>query len=85
MCRELIPRPLLALRSLDLSPARPPAAQISSDESMLDSERVLIQKMNMLIVGILKHDWPAAWPEFIPSIVAASKCVRAPARHNRGH
>ena len=49
--------------------------QLSSDEAMLVSEHLLIQKMNMLIVGILKHDWPAAWPEFIPTIVAASKLV----------
>lgn len=36
-------------------------------------ESLLIRKMNLLLVGILKHDWPANWPTFIPDIVAASK------------
>jgi hypothetical protein len=39
--------------------------------------------MNLLLVGILKHDWPTNWPSFIPDIVAASKCVRPGAMHGQ--
>jgi hypothetical protein len=57
-------------------PHRPSSfAQLSSDEALLRSEGLLVSKMNLLLVGILKHDWPANWPSFIPDIVAASKCV----------
>lgn len=30
-------------------------------------------KLNMVLVQILKQDWPDRWPSFLPDIVAASK------------
>ena len=57
------------------SPAARLSPQLSRDEAVLRSESLLIKKMNVLLVGILKHDWPARWPSFIPDIVAASKCA----------
>jgi len=46
---------------------------LSSDEAILAAEAVLINKMNLVLVGILKHDWPFSWPSFIPDLVGASK------------
>jgi exportin-1 len=37
------------------------------------AEATLVGKMNSALVGVLRHDWPAQWPSFIPDIVAASK------------
>lgn len=46
---------------------------LSSKEEVLHAQRALIDKMNLLLVGILKHDWPASWPSFIPDLVGASR------------
>jgi len=32
-----------------------------------------VNKLNLLLVQILKHEWPANWPSFIPDIVGSSK------------
>ncbi|ORE03750.1 nuclear export factor CRM1 [Rhizopus microsporus var. microsporus] len=45
----------------------------SSDEATLYNERTFINKLNMVLVQILKQDWPYHWPSFIPEIVASSK------------
>ena len=29
--------------------------------------------MNVVLVQILKHDWPTKWPQFLPELVGASK------------
>lgn len=39
------------------------------------SESLLINKLNLLLVGVLKMEWPKNWPSFIPEIVGASKYV----------
>jgi hypothetical protein len=49
--------------------------QLSSDEAVLASEALLVNKLNLLLVQILKQDWPDRWPTFITDLVAASKCV----------
>ncbi|KAI8371079.1 nuclear export factor CRM1 [Blakeslea trispora] len=45
----------------------------SSDETTLVKERTFINKLNMVLVQILKQEWPHNWPSFIPEIVASSK------------
>ncbi|KAG0324890.1 Karyopherin transporter [Dissophora globulifera] len=47
--------------------------KLSSDEATLVRERTLINKLNMVLVQILKQEWPHAWPGFIPEIVVSSK------------
>ncbi|BDA47056.1 Exportin-1 [Coccomyxa sp. Obi] len=47
--------------------------KISSDEVTLRREKVFLNKLNILLVQVLKQDWPHKWPSFIPDIVAASK------------
>lgn len=45
----------------------------SSDDSTFRSQRALINKANLILVQILKQEWPANWPNFIPEIIASSR------------
>lgn len=36
-------------------------------------DRMLLNKMNLILVKILKYEWPKNWPSFIPDIVSASR------------
>lgn len=47
--------------------------QLSSDEASFRSERLYVNKLNIILVQILKHDWPVRWKSFIPDLVAAAK------------
>ncbi|KAG0048244.1 Karyopherin transporter [Gryganskiella cystojenkinii] len=47
--------------------------KLSSDEATLVREKTLLNKLNMVLVQILKQEWPHAWPNFIPEIVVSSK------------
>ncbi|KAF9188580.1 Karyopherin transporter [Haplosporangium sp. Z 767] len=47
--------------------------KLSSDEATLHNERTLLNKLNMVLVQILKQEWPHSWPGFIPEIVVSSK------------
>ncbi|CAI9087054.1 OLC1v1021020C1 [Oldenlandia corymbosa var. corymbosa] len=46
---------------------------LSSDEASFRSERLYVNKLNIILVQILKHEWPARWRSFIPDLVAAAK------------
>jgi len=46
---------------------------MSSDEGLMKTERVFIQKMNLTLVQILKQDWPHKWPTFIDDLVKSCK------------
>jgi exportin-1 len=46
----------------------------SSDTVMKDKDNsTLLQRFNLVLVQVLKQDWPHAWPTFIPDIVGSSK------------
>lgn len=47
--------------------------KISTDESGFRREKTFLNKLNLVLVDILKQDWPHKWPTFIPDIVGASK------------
>lgn len=47
--------------------------KISTDEGSFRRERTFLGKLNLVLVDILKQDWPHRWPSFIPDIVGASK------------
>jgi exportin-1 len=36
-------------------------------------QRTFLNKTNLVLVQVLKQDWPHNWPQFIPDIVASSK------------
>ncbi|KAI9334595.1 CRM1 C terminal-domain-containing protein [Obelidium mucronatum] len=45
----------------------------SSDEASFDRQKLYLNKLNMVLVQILKQEWPHNWPNFIPEIVESSK------------
>ncbi|QCD88853.1 exportin-1 [Vigna unguiculata] len=47
--------------------------QLSSNDASFRSERLYVNKLNIILVQILKHEWPARWRSFIPDLVSAAK------------
>ncbi|KAE8077306.1 hypothetical protein FH972_015878 [Carpinus fangiana] len=47
--------------------------QLSSNEASFRVERLYVNKLNVILVQILKHEWPVRWRSFIPDLVAAAK------------
>lgn len=47
--------------------------QLSSNEVTFRRERLYVNKLNVILVQVLKHEWPAKWPRFIPDLVSAAK------------
>ncbi|CAN0109268.1 unnamed protein product [Ectocarpus fasciculatus] len=47
--------------------------QLSQTEESLRQERIFINKINLVLVAILKQEWPHNWPSFISDICEASK------------
>ncbi|GJN94744.1 hypothetical protein Rhopal_007836-T1 [Rhodotorula paludigena] len=45
----------------------------SSDEQTLKREKSFVNKLNLILVQILKQEWPHNWPTFIPEIVTSSQ------------
>lgn len=45
----------------------------SSDQDSLEKNKTLLGKLNIVLVQILKQEWPHAWPSFIPEIVSSSR------------
>nr|GMC60855.1 protein EXPORTIN 1A isoform X2 [Ipomoea batatas] len=49
--------------------------KLSSDEASLRRERLYLNKLNVILVQILKHEWPTRWRSFIPDLVAAARTM----------
>jgi len=47
--------------------------QMSSDEAVFRRDRSYINKLNTILVAVLKQEWPQRWPSFVPDLVAAAK------------
>ncbi|KAK4228450.1 CRM1 C terminal-domain-containing protein [Podospora fimiseda] len=45
--------------------------QCSSSEESLKAHRVLLNKLNLVLVSVLKQEWPHNWPTFINEIITA--------------
>ncbi|PFX29369.1 Exportin-1 [Stylophora pistillata] len=56
--------------------------KISSEGDMLEKEKTYIGKLNMILVEILKHEWPKKWPSFMGDIVGASKANESLCQNN---
>lgn len=54
----------------------------SSDSQLLEKEKVYLGKLNMILVQILKYEWPKNWPSFISDIVGASKTNESLCQNN---
>ncbi|XP_076945553.1 protein EXPORTIN 1A-like [Bidens hawaiensis] len=46
---------------------------LSSNEASFRQERLYVNKLNVILVQVLKHEWPARWRSFIPDLVTAAK------------
>lgn len=53
----------------------------SSDESMKQNQ-IFLNRLNIVLVQILKQDWPQNWPTFIPDIVGSSKTSESLCENN---
>ncbi|KAH9908018.1 CRM1 C terminal-domain-containing protein [Xylariomycetidae sp. FL2044] len=47
--------------------------QASSTEESLKAQRTLLNKLNLVLVSILKQEWPHNWPSFINEIITACR------------
>ena len=54
----------------------------SSDAPTLDREKVYVNKLNLILIQILKYEWPKNWPTFISDIVGASKTNESLCQNN---
>lgn len=54
----------------------------SSDPVTMDKEKVYLNKLNMILVQILKRDWPKKWPTFIGDIVGSSRTNESLCQNN---
>lgn len=45
--------------------------QSSSNEESLKKERTFVNKLNLVLVSILKQEWPHNWPTFINEIISS--------------
>lgn len=56
--------------------------QTSSDTNNLQRDKFYLTKLNMVLVQILKREWPKRWPTFIGDIVGASKSNESLCQNN---
>lgn len=47
--------------------------KLSSDDQTFRRQKVFLNKLNVILVQVLKQDWPHKWPTFVQDIVGASK------------
>jgi exportin-1 len=47
--------------------------KFATDETTFIKERIFLNKLNIILVQIVKHDWPNKWPTFISDIIKASQ------------
>lgn len=47
--------------------------KLSSDDVTFRRQKVFLNKLNVILVQVLKQDWPHKWPTFVQDIVGASK------------
>ena len=45
----------------------------SSDDAALQRTKLYLGKLNLILVHVLKHEWPQNWKDFIPQIVESGK------------
>ncbi|KAK2070730.1 hypothetical protein P8C59_005204 [Phyllachora maydis] len=45
--------------------------ECSSSEESLKNQKTLLNKLNLVLVSVLKQEWPHSWPTFINEIISA--------------
>ncbi|XP_019092142.1 PREDICTED: protein EXPORTIN 1B-like [Camelina sativa] len=46
---------------------------LSRDEASFRAERLYVNKLNVILVQIVKHEWSAKWRSFLPDLVKAAR------------
>lgn len=46
---------------------------LCDDDTVFETDKALINKIDLTLVQILKQEWPHNWPEFIPEIILSSR------------
>ncbi|XP_056639839.1 exportin-1 [Diorhabda sublineata] len=54
----------------------------SSDPEVLEANKTYLNKLNMILVQVLKREWPKNWETFITDIVGASKTNESLCQNN---
>lgn len=54
----------------------------SADPVLMEKEKVYLNKLNMILVQILKREWPKNWPNFISELVGSSKTNESLCQNN---
>jgi len=56
--------------------------KLSSDPKSLAANKTFLTKLNMVLVQIVKQEWPEHWPNFIPELVNSSKTSQSLCANN---
>ncbi|XP_065056951.1 exportin-1-like [Rhopilema esculentum] len=56
--------------------------KLSSSAATLESEKTYLNKLNVILVQIVKREWPKNWPTFISDIVGASRTNESLCQNN---
>lgn len=54
----------------------------SSNPELMEKEKTYLAKLNIILVLILKREWPKNWESFIPDIIGASKTNESLCQNN---
>lgn len=54
----------------------------SSDRTTMENNKVYLNKLNMILIQVLKREWPHNWDTFISDIVGASKTNESLCQNN---
>lgn len=56
--------------------------QLSTGEDTMEEKNMFLNKLNLILVQILKQDWPDRWPQFLSELLEASKTSEALCENN---
>lgn len=56
--------------------------RLSSDAKLLAENKKFLTKLNMVLVQIVKQEWPDQWPNFIPELVNSSRTSQSLCANN---
>ena len=59
-----------------------PSSAIISPSLHSQEQKVYLSKLNIILVQIVKHEWPRNWPTFISDIVGSSKTNKSLCQNN---
>lgn len=56
--------------------------KISSNDELSEKQKTFLNKLNLILIQIVKKEWPKNWPTFITDIVGASKSNESLCKNN---